>query len=140
MDKYECNLDVMCGFYRQPLDGKWVEYVTAYHITQAENIPSILENGLIAKECQATHYGDCRRKAIYLFATEMDIYDHNIHNFLFGDSTDLAVIKVTIPYESFINLHEDGLFNMSCERSDGSYPTAIQYTDDIPASWIEKYK
>jgi hypothetical protein len=140
MDQYKCDFDVMCGFYQQPLDGKWAEHVTAYHITQAENVSSILENGLIAKECKATRYGDHRRKAVYLFAAKGDAYDQQIRKFLFDNQNDLAVVKVTVPYSAFINFHDDGLFNMSCECSDGSYPTAIQYTENIPANWIQECK
>ncbi len=139
MDRDKCDLDVMCGFYGQPL-GKWAEYVTAYHVTPAKNVPAILENGLVAKECIATRYGDYRRKAVYLFAAKVDAYDQQIRKFLFDSSDELAVVKVTIPFSAFINFHDDGLFNVSCECSDGSYPTAIQYTDNIPANWIEECK
>ena len=140
MDKYKCDLDVMCGHYKQPLDGKWAEVITAYHITPVGNIPSILEKGLLAQECIATRDGVDRRKAGYLFAAKVDAYDQEIRKFQFGGAENLAVLKVTVPYNAFINLRDDGLFNVSCICADDSYPTAIMYTDDIPANWIEECK
>jgi hypothetical protein len=140
MDQYKCDLDVMCGFYRQPLDGRWAQSVTAYHVTRAENIPSILANGLTASECIATTFGNYRRKAVYLFAAKVDAYDQQLRKILFGNTDGLAVVKVTIPYDAYINISEDGIFNISCICSDGSYPTAVQYLDNIPASWIEECK
>ncbi len=138
LQKHECDLDVMCGFYGQPLDGEWADSVTAYHITQTKNVPSILETGLVAKECKATPFGDYRPCAVYLFAARVDAYDRQVREFLFDDIDSLSVLKVTIPSNAFINIRNDGLFNMSCMCSDGSYPTAIRYTDNIPAGWISK--
>jgi hypothetical protein len=138
MDRNKCNLDVMCGYYNQPMDGEWSKSIIAYHITKSEHVASILENGLIAKECQATNYGEFRNKAVYLFASKADAYDKNIMDFLFGVADRLAIMEVSIPYDAYINLRDDGVFNMSCICSNGSYPTAVQYIDNIPSDWIKE--
>lgn len=138
LQKHECDLGVMCGFYGQPLDGKWADSVTAYHITPTKNVQPILETGLVAKECKPTLFGDYRPRAVYLFAARADAYDRQVREFLFDDIDSLSVLKITIPSNAFINMRYDGLFNMACICSDGSYPTAIRYTDNIPAGWISK--
>lgn len=107
-----------------------------YHITRKANTESILRDGLKAKACQATHFGECRTEAVYLFAARVDAYDNNLRRFLFGAETDLAVLEVTIPRQEFDKLVYDGLFNMSAAYDDDSYPTAVQFRGDIPASWI----
>jgi hypothetical protein len=131
------DLDVMCGMYKMPLDGEWDEHVTAYHITRKSNIDSIRRNGIKATQCKATTYGDARISAVYLFAAKQDAFDKEIRAFLFGDAQDLAVVKVTVDKSHYHMMRDDGLFNASCGCSDGSYPFAIQYLDDIPADWIE---
>lgn len=137
MDKNKCDLGVMCGFFRMPVDGEWSKSVTAYHVTHKSNVESILSKGLIAKPCHATVYGEARTPAVYLFAAKADTTDKNIRNFLFGDEQDdLVVIKVTIPYNSFDKIYHDGLFAMSCICDDSSYPSSIQFVDDIPAAWL----
>lgn len=136
MNKNKCDLDVMCGMYKMPLDSKWSDSVKAYHITRKANIGSIKENGLKAQRCDAVRNADSRRSAVYLFAAKADAYDKNIRSFLFGAETDLLVLEIRIPASGFQNMIEDGLFNASCICSDNSYPFGIQYTADIPADWI----
>lgn len=131
------DLDVLCGIYRMPLEeSAWSESVTAYHITRKANIESIRRTGISAKECQATLYGNSRISAVYLMACKADANDENVRQFLFGDERDLTVVKVRIPRKAYHLMRDDGLFNMSCLCKDGSYPTAIQFTGDIPADWI----
>ena len=115
------------------------ENVKAYHVTTGNNVESILANGLIAKPCKATQYGDDRLDAVYMFAVRRDAYDTELRNFLF-DETDLVVIEITIPEQHHENLREDGWFNMSAICSDGTYPTAMQYLGNIPAEWIKVIK
>lgn len=130
------DLTVFCSMYNLPVDaGRWPAHVTAYHLTLAENVKSIRENGLTAKPCEATRYGDSRQSAVYLLAAKVDTKDSNIRDFLFDDS-NIEVIEVRIPRSAFSSLREDGLFNVSCICTDGSYPTGMQYTNDIPAEWI----
>ena len=138
MDKKNCDLDVIHGLYRQSLDGQWSEHVVAYHITQKQNVSSIIETGLLARPCRATERGEDRNPAVYLFASRRDAYDSRIRDFLFDDPSNTAVIKVKIPFSAYDKLHYDGLFNMSCICSDGSYPTGVRFADDIPADWIEE--
>lgn len=135
MEKYD--YDVMCGFYKMPLDGEWKPEVTAYHITHKSSLGEINRHGLKAQTCKATLYGDPRVSAVYMFVSRQDAYDNMIRAFLFGEDQDLVVVKVTIPKSHYHMMRDDGLFNMSAGCSDGSYPTAIQYLDSIPADWIE---
>ncbi len=122
------------NYYRK--DPSELGAVYAYHVTPTANVESIKADGITARSCVATRDGDARRPAVYLLANRNDAYDSNIRSFLF-DAHDLAVIRVRIPSNEFDNLHVDGIFNMSCQCSDGSYPSGIQYTGSIPASWIE---
>ena len=138
MEKYKCDIDVMCGLFRMPLEGKWSDSVTAYHITPTKNIQSILLRGLEPRECQATYAGPMRRPAVYLFAYRVDTKDPYILACLFGDDQDdLAVLQVTFPSDAYEYLHYDGIFNMSIVCSDRSFPSAIKYTEHIPPTWIE---
>lgn len=125
---------VLCDMYRLSPDNLPAS-VIAYHVTPATNIDSILSNGLTAKACKATRYGDVRIEAVYLFAHRGDAYDPDVRAFLFGDVA-VTVVKVEIPRSEFGKLREDGLFNMSCVCRDGSYPTGIQFRGSIPATWI----
>jgi hypothetical protein len=137
MNKNNCDLDVMCGLYNQPIDGQWAPRVIAYHITPTANVESIRRHGLKAKECQAyTSSTDSRSKAVYLLASETDANDPNVRAFLF-DATDLTVLTVSIPSAAFEHLRYDGTFNISCICSDGAYPSGIKFTADIPAGWIK---
>jgi len=133
----EYDLDVICGMYQIPIDGIWPDEVIAYHITHIDNIQSILDEGLRAKECKATMRGGYRQSAIYLFASQRDAHDAQIRKFLFGDADDLIVLRITIPQAYFHRMRNDGLFNMSCICSNGSYPFGTQYLGDIPPNWIE---
>lgn len=112
-------------------------HVTAYHVTRKSCLKSIKRSGLTAQPCKATTYGDSRVSAVYLFAYRQDAYDDDLRAYLFGDEGNLEVVTVTIPRSHFDKMHYDGLFNMSAICKDGSYPTAIQYRDHIPASWIK---
>ena len=132
----QASYDAM-GFYTKSAFSPYPEQITAYHITKSSNVSSIIESGLIAKACHATARGEARQAAVYLLAYKCDAYDKQIRNFLFDDTSDLAVIKVTIPSGEYEKLRYDGLFNLSCICEDGSFPSGIQFTDDIPADWVK---
>lgn len=129
---------VICDMYNLSTEPQsWPSHVAAYHLTPVANVESILANGLTAKPCKATRYGDSRRSAVYLLAWKSDTEDGNVRRFLFGDA-EVAVLEVRIPRSEFAKLCEDGLFNMSCQTAGGYAPTGMQYTDNIPAEWISK--
>lgn len=133
------DFDVMCNMYKlSPEPNSWPSHVTAYHLTPISNVESILTNGLTAKSCKATHNGEARTAAVYLFAHKNDTRDANIRDFLFDEVTEIAVLEIKIPRNAFENLQNDGLFNMSCICVDGSFPFGVQYIDDIPAEWIKR--
>lgn len=132
------DLTVFCDMYQLPIDENyWPSYVTAYHLTPSKNVESILNSGLTAKPCKATRYGESRQDAVYLLAAKVDTHDSNIRDFLFDDS-EISVVEIRIPQDAFGSMRTDGLFNMSCICTDGSCPTGMQYTNDIPADWIVK--
>lgn len=130
-------LIVLCDMYKQSINGKLPDVLTAYHITHADNIDAIRKDGLTSKSCRATTSGDCRRPAVYLLACKSDAYDCNVRNFLFDDNDNLVVLKITIPKKYYTNMREDGIFNISCVCTDGSAPFGIQYISDIPSTWID---
>lgn len=133
------DLDVMCGMYKlSPEPHSWPSHITAYHLTPIGNVESILANGLTAKPCKATTYGEARTAAVYLFAHKNDTSDANIRDFLFDEGVEVGVLEIKIPSSAFDKLQTDGLFNMSCICEDGSYPFGMQYIDNIPAEWINK--
>lgn len=132
------DLTVLCDMYRfSPEPHSWPAYVIAYHLTPASNVESIMANGLTAKQTRATERGEHRIAAVYLIAHKGDAYDANVRKFLLNE-TDIIVLRIKIPQNEFGKMREDGLFNMSCICEDGSYPTGIQYVDNIPAEWISK--
>lgn len=128
------DLNVFCGFYRQPLE-RLPRAVIAYHVTSAKNLQSILEHGLQAQACVATSDGESRQPAVYMFAAKNDAYDKQLRAVLFGDDSELVVLRITIPQTHFQYLREDGIFNV-IPTDDGGYPTAMQFTADVPAEWI----
>jgi len=130
------NLDFDAMRFFLTRDDDLPNKAVAYHVTRKANTESILRDGLKANACQATHYGECRTEAVYLFAARVDAYDNNLRRFLFGSETDLAVLEVTIPHQDFDKLVYDGLFNMSATCDNDSYPTAVGFRGDIPANWI----
>jgi hypothetical protein len=132
-----CDFTVLHLIYQMPMSGELPAHVYAYHITPAKNVESILDGGLKAKSCVAATFGEGRRPAVYLLACKADAYDSDVRAFLFGASADLAVLRVRLPQDAYEMMREDGLFNISCICSDGTYPTGIQFTGDIPAGWIE---
>ena len=139
------NLDILSGYYqmspRGAYDGQWEQAtITAYHITEKANAEAILSNGLQAQACKATEFGGYREEAVYLFSARQDAYDANMHKFLFDGGSDLVVIKVSIPQTHYRHLTDDGIFNTSAICSDGSYPTGMQYLEDIPAAWLRLEK
>jgi hypothetical protein len=127
------NIDVLCGHYHMDIDNI-ASQVVAYHVTSKANVQSIISNGLTVQACQAVVYSEARIPAVYLFAAKQDANDTRLHDYLGIDNP--TVVKITIPQTHFSFLRDDGLFNMSAICSDGSYPTAIQYIDNIPADWI----
>lgn len=136
--KQQMDLTALYDICKLPVEPtQWPSHVVVYHLTPKSNVPSILANGLTAKPCKATHYGDSRREAVYLLKHKADTQDTNIRRFLF-DTNEIEVLKVRIPRSEFANLREDGLFNVSCVCTDGTCPTGLQYIDNIPAEWIEE--
>ena len=126
---------VICDMYKQDSD-MLPDTLVAYHLTHTCNIPGIKKTGLKAKSCKATAYGDYRQSAVYLLAYKDDAYDYNVRSMLFGSNDDVSIVQVTIPRSHYQYMHDDGIFNASCECSDGSCATGIQYIGDIPTSWL----
>lgn len=129
--------NIFNGFYKVE---RLPRSVVAYHITRRGNLHSVMAGGLLSAPCVATANGADRAPAVYLFASRSDAYDQNIRCFLFGKEDGLVVLRIEIPQSHFQHLAEDGLFNASVECCDGSWPTAMKFTADIPAEWIKESK
>ena len=109
----------------------WGKSVTAWHITTRDRLPGIMSDGLRGSTCsQHISSGNDRPYATYLFCARSVVED-NIPALL--DNTDTVILKVIIPANHMHKMHPDNLYNMSV---DAAQMSAIQYRDDIPASWI----
>ena len=102
----------------------------AYHVTHAENAEGIRQNGIKARTCQQSYE---RTAAVYLFADRRDM-THDVLDIL-GFGADCVIFEVRIPRQDVLNkLLLDGLFNGTF----GLTYSAVQYLDNIPASWITR--
>lgn len=129
------SFEVMADLYRQSEPTRWTSCVYGYHITPRKNLESILRNGLRAASIE--RFPMVRQEAVYFFARREDAYDKFMRAVLFGEETDLIVIKIRIPLAGYDNMKHDGLFQMSFMTERHTTPTAVQYLDDIPAEWLE---
>lgn len=109
--------------------GGMANAVTCYHVTDAANLTSILQNGLRATECQQGR--TTRRAACYLFVDRTDINSDTIK--ILGIKNPV-VVKATLTGEQLLDkAGYDGMFNATFDCA----WSAIQYIDNIPASAIE---
>lgn len=98
-----------------------------YHITSAENVVSIRENGIQAKSSRQSYD---RPNSVYFFADKNEVNQDNAG--ILGLSENRQVLRVSIPVDYVINnMQWDGLYNVSFETY-----SAVQYFGDIPADWI----
>lgn len=103
--------------------------LTVYHITNAANIESIRENGLLARSSRQSYD---RPNAVYFFVDKSEVSKANAEILGAGD---FKVLKVTIPVEAVISkMAWDGLYNVSFDTY-----SAVQFLDNVPADWIVDY-
>lgn len=111
----------------------WGEDIVAWHVTKKSNVDSITTQGLRSSTCTRWMSGGRERpEAVYLFCAKSAVVGNL--PILFEESSDVAVLKVTIPSSHLENVRGDDSYNIGFESA---MMSAIQYRGGIPREWIE---
>ena len=111
----------------------WGKDIVAWHVTSGRNLESIAGQGLKSSTCTKWMSGGRERpEAVYLFCAQSAVVGNL--PVLFEESSDVAVLKVTIPSSYLENVRGDDSYNIGFESA---MMSAIQYRGDIPRKWIE---
>lgn len=100
-----------------------------FHVTKAENLPSILQDGLVPSVGSRSQAAKERHPAVFLFSSR-DAMENALMNWLgeeFGEDEELAVLQIDLSdsWSAYLHMDPDVGFETLCFRPIG--PEQIQF-------------